>query len=435
MAIDPIFISLDDIPEFAAIGGVDTLNPEQQAQLAAVRAARSVQHSAVRALKNEVLQTIFEQFFDEQWQPGSPRAEACGTYIERERWWLDDYALFRALHAAHEQRSWMEWAAPLRDREPGALDDARERTAARDPLLPWLQWLADEQWAAARAAAGLAIFGDFPFMVSSATAPTSGRASTSSVSTRRSAFRPTRSPRQGRTGACRPTGGTCSRRTVTSGCASAPAAAPTLFDGFRVDHLVGFYRTFVREQDGSTAFHPPDEPAQVAQGRAAAHAVPGTRRLHHRRGSRDRPGLRPRVARSSRHPGPEGHALGTGLEGGRQAVPGSRRVSRRVGRDQRHARHRDDGGMVGETDRRGTRGGAGVAGASQARESRPDEPFSERVPRRAAEVASSRRGSDLLLVPVQDVFGWRDRINIPAVVERRATGRGGCRGRWTACGA
>jgi 4-alpha-glucanotransferase len=25
-------------------------------------------------------------------------------------------------------------------------------------------------------------------------------------------------------------------------------------------------------------------------------------------------------------------------------------------------------------------------------------------------------GSNLLLVPVQDVFGWRDRINVPATV-------------------
>jgi len=102
MAIDPIFISVEDIPEFAAVGGVDTLDPDQQARLASVRAARSVQHNAVRALKNEVLQTIFEQFFDEQWQPGSPRAEAFRDYMERESWWLDDYSLYRALHAAHE---------------------------------------------------------------------------------------------------------------------------------------------------------------------------------------------------------------------------------------------------------------------------------------------------------------------------------------------
>ena len=43
-----------------------------------------------------------------------------------------------------------------------------------------------------------------------------------------------------------------------------------LYDGFRLDHLVGFYRTFVRERDGSTAFIPPDEPSQRAQGERSA---------------------------------------------------------------------------------------------------------------------------------------------------------------------
>jgi 4-alpha-glucanotransferase len=40
-----------------------------------------------------------------------------------------------------------------------------------------------------------------------------------------------------------------------------------LFDGYRIDHLVGFYRTYSRplgEPDG--AFDPPDQPAQIAQG-------------------------------------------------------------------------------------------------------------------------------------------------------------------------
>src|SRR5262249_13056085 len=39
-----------------------------------------------------------------------------------------------------------------------------------------------------------------------------------------------------------------------------------LFGGFRVDHLVGFYRTFGRPIDGPPFFSPPDEPSQTAQG-------------------------------------------------------------------------------------------------------------------------------------------------------------------------
>ena len=40
------------------------------------------------------------------------RLQAC-RITERVRdehaWWLDDYALFRALHARHEERPWTEW--------------------------------------------------------------------------------------------------------------------------------------------------------------------------------------------------------------------------------------------------------------------------------------------------------------------------------------
>src|SRR4051812_16581901 len=40
-----------------------------------------------------------------------------------------------------------------------------------------------------------------------------------------------------------------------------------LFDGYRVDHLVGFYRTYGRPRDGSAPyFTPADEPAQLALG-------------------------------------------------------------------------------------------------------------------------------------------------------------------------
>jgi len=40
-----------------------------------------------------------------------------------------------------------------------------------------------------------------------------------------------------------------------------------LFGGYRVDHLVGYYRTYFRPLDGGPPqFSPPDEPSQIAQG-------------------------------------------------------------------------------------------------------------------------------------------------------------------------
>ena len=414
MAIDPIFIAVGEVPEFAAIGGMQALTASQQERLAEVRGAASVQHRAVRDLKSEVLATAFEQFFTAQWQRGGPRAEALRAYAAREAWWLDEYALFRALHAEHAERSWTEWAAPLRDREAPALDAARERLRREILYYQWLQWLADGQWAAARAAAGVGILGDFPFMVSADSADVWARQQEfrieASVGVPPDAFSDTGQdwglPAY-RWEVLESNGYEWLRQRATR-CAE-------LFDGFRVDHLVGFYRTFVRERDGSTGFHPPDEPAQLAQGERLLTlfqehggwiiaedlgTVPSFVRASLAR--LEVPGLK--VMRWERQWDVEGqpfkdpaayppvsvaisgtHDTETLAEWWAQADASERAMAA----DLPHLR------------------ATGIDA---------DEPFSDRV-RDALLMSLFTAGSDLLLLPVQDVFGWRDRINVPAVVD------------------
>ena len=88
--------------------------------------------------------------------------------LRDESWWLDDYATFRVLHDREGGRLWFEWPDDVKRRENDAL--TRVRTGAwRDVLFyQCLQWIASTQWAAARQAAaeaGVALFGDLPFMV------------------------------------------------------------------------------------------------------------------------------------------------------------------------------------------------------------------------------------------------------------------------------
>ena len=413
MAIDPIFISVDDIPEFAAVGGVDTLDADQQTRLAGVRSAKSVQHAAVRALKNEVLQTLFEQFFDEQWQPGSPRAEEFREYTEREAWWLDDYSLYRALHAAHAERSWLDWDAPLRDRDRAALDGARTDLQREILYYQWLQWTADQQWAAARAAAGMAILGDFPFMVSSDSAD---------VWARQHEFRVDASvgvPPDAFSETGQDWGLPAYRWEVLESdgyrwLRQRALRCAALFDGFRVDHLVGFYRTFVREKDGSTAFHPPDQPEQLAQGERLLTLF----REHGGfiiaedlgvvpefvRASLDRlgiPGLK--VMRWERDWKVEGKPF---------IDPAAYPVVSVAISGTHDTETLAEWWAEAEDEER-----TAVLALPQFRTAgiRAEDPFSERVLDAMLE-AIFAAGSDLLLIPVQDVFGWRDRINVPAVV-------------------
>jgi 4-alpha-glucanotransferase len=187
-----------------------------------------------------------------------------------------------------------------------------------------------------------------------------------------------------------------------------------LYDGFRVDHLVGFYRTYIRPLDGATPyFHPPDESAQRALGErllvlfAAAGAtimvedlgtvpdfvrdsiaragVPGYRVLRWERehNVRGRPFIDPvayppvSVATTGTH---DTETLAVWWDG---LPPAIRRAVGEV--PSVRARHPDLG----------------------------TGPFSPGV-RDALLEAMFASGSNVLVLPIQDVFGSRDRINEPA---------------------
>jgi 4-alpha-glucanotransferase len=89
-------------------------------------------------------------------------------YCEEEAYWLNDYALFRALRDAHGGRSWAEWPEPLRRRDPAALNTARHELLESVRRHAYAQYLFDLQWAAVRRHAhrrGIRIVGDVPIFV------------------------------------------------------------------------------------------------------------------------------------------------------------------------------------------------------------------------------------------------------------------------------
>ncbi len=78
--------------------------------------------------------------------------------------WLEDWALFAALRQQLE-RPWPQWPAALRDRDPGALEQARRRHALAIESEIRLQCRFDHQWRALRDYAhsrGVLLLGDLP---------------------------------------------------------------------------------------------------------------------------------------------------------------------------------------------------------------------------------------------------------------------------------
>ena len=89
-------------------------------------------------------------------------------WCEVQAFWLDDYALFMALQAAHDDRPWWQWPLPLARRDAAALSEARIEHAAEIGFWRFVQWCFDVQWRALRSHAqrrGVAVLGDLPIFV------------------------------------------------------------------------------------------------------------------------------------------------------------------------------------------------------------------------------------------------------------------------------
>ena len=174
-----------------------------------------------------------------------------------------------------------------------------------------------------------------------------------------------------------------------------PPLRRDLYDGFRIDHLVGLYRTYIRPIDKAVPafFEPADEPAQIALGETLVGILGSGHRGADvdRRRSRLDPAVRARVDGAAGSARPQGAALGAALGSPGQPLDRSARVSRSA-RSPRPAR----------------------TTSSRWRRRRKARPKSS-GPRSCSRCCPS--GSCLTLIPLQDVFGWTDRINTPAVVD------------------
>ncbi|PSM31364.1 4-alpha-glucanotransferase [Haliangium sp. UPWRP_2] len=90
------------------------------------------------------------------------------SYCEAQSAWLSDYTLFAAIKEEQGMAAWISWPAPLRDRHPLALDEARDRLASRIRLHALVQWQFDRQFGRLRraaTAAGIELIGDVPIFV------------------------------------------------------------------------------------------------------------------------------------------------------------------------------------------------------------------------------------------------------------------------------
>ncbi|MEO7002394.1 MAG: 4-alpha-glucanotransferase, partial [Ktedonobacterales bacterium] len=90
------------------------------------------------------------------------------TFCAAQHDWLDDFTLFMALKATHDQISWVDWPERYARRDPQALAEARRGLASEIAFQRYAQFLFFRQWRAVRTEAqarSIRIIGDLAIFV------------------------------------------------------------------------------------------------------------------------------------------------------------------------------------------------------------------------------------------------------------------------------
>jgi 4-alpha-glucanotransferase len=267
-ALDPTYIAVPRVQDFEAIGGEHLFEAQDRLVLDELRRAPRVMYGEVRRLKHRWLRRAWERFARLEIARGTPRARAFDAFCRREAWWLDDYAAYRAALADQNNRAWWEWPEHLRSGSDAAVAEIGSTLPAEIGYRKYLQWIAGEQWSEVRRLARpTRLFGDLPFMISGNSAD---------VWRRQDQFRldatvgapPDAFAEDGQDWGLPPWRWQALRDTDFQWMRQRARRHADLFDGFRIDHLVGLYRAWVRPLDRTIPpfFDPAEEDEQQALG-------------------------------------------------------------------------------------------------------------------------------------------------------------------------
>jgi len=406
LAIDPSYISAWEL------AGIDATTYRKACDEAA---KDPINLARLRTLKDTLLSEAFHYFKAEG---GADERKAFAAFAAANRAWLDDYAMFRALTEKFGSAQWTNWPRELSGREPGALAAAARVLAERIEGFKFAQFVAARQWRAARgrlAARGVFLGGDLAFSPARDSAEVWAHQEmfdlSRAVGAPPDAFSaigqrwdlPMPNWRRMRAG-----GFSFIRLRVRM--------ARELFDFLRIDHVVGLFRTYGYSVCDATAgaFDPLSEEAQRAQGEAVLDAVleeagpmeiiaedlgvipPFVRETLARL---DLPGYK--IARWERDWAAPGQPFHSPASYPRSALATT-------------GTHDTDTlaewwETISETERREFIDGLGIE--DQAALSAFDDRLREQII--SAIYASPAR---LAIFPIQDLFGWKDRINTPGTI-------------------
>jgi 4-alpha-glucanotransferase len=268
--LDPIYVDLDAVEDLDPSAIDEALGSEGKRARDAARAAERVDYGTVRRLKAQVLHAGFERFYEREWSRRTPRADRLAAFVRGEGAWLDDLALYTAWREAHSGWGWSTWPEDERDRSVSAIQRIQVDAAKRLLEVAYVQWMLDEQWARARTQMrdlGVELMGDVPFVVGIESADVWSHASQFQLHVSLGAP-PDDFSAEGQDWGLPAYDWLAMESDGLAWIRERTRRAARLYDRFRLDHVVGYFRQWVRSKQGNARgrFDPEGPDAQRARG-------------------------------------------------------------------------------------------------------------------------------------------------------------------------
>jgi 4-alpha-glucanotransferase len=210
--------------------------------------ARRLNFPNTLRFREERLRRAFANLRRRRGQSGRSFLQFCAANAD----WLEDFALFMAIRRDSHGKPWTDWEDGVRRREPSALRAARKRLANEIAGHRFVQFEFDRQWQALRAHAhrrGIGLIGDLPIFVAHDSAdvwshPDSFQLDEDGQPRRVSGYPPDRFNPNGQTWGHPQYAWMKHEQTGFAWWVRRFERMFELFDAVRIDHFLGFTRTW-----------------------------------------------------------------------------------------------------------------------------------------------------------------------------------------------
>lgn len=275
-AIDPVYISIKDVPEVKNSPKAQEFIKMIEEEIAYWRGESKVQFKYVKDAKFKVLWLAYEHFIKEESEKSSQRFNEFLDYQKKNAHWLVSYSIFRAVKDKTGWSSWKHWESKFKDIDIAFLKEFMAENNTQMMFFTYMQWIVQTQLAEVRALAkekGVYILGDIPFGVNFDSADVWANQNKYKLNSEVGAPGDDMAEDGQKWGlpaydweAVAANNFNLWRGKITRAC--------EIYDAFRIDHLVGFFRTWVYDSPEDKGHYDiTDEAKQLERGSKFMEAV------------------------------------------------------------------------------------------------------------------------------------------------------------------